>query len=197
MTRRIFMGSQRPDQRRLHCMRLICFLLFAFFLTSEAQAKSWQDQLDEELPLLGHRNWILIVDSAYPLQVSPGIETIETNADQLSVLKAVLQRFTSMKHVRPIIFEDQELSFVPEGDAPGVTRYRSELKALLGTQPVQLLPHEQIIGKVDEVGKTFRVLVLKTTLTIPYTSVFLQLDCKYWGSDAESKLRKTMSQLKK
>jgi hypothetical protein len=28
----------------------------------------WQAKLDHDLPLLGHRNWILIVDSAYPLQ---------------------------------------------------------------------------------------------------------------------------------
>ena len=179
-------------------MRRAYLLLAALLTASGAQAQpgTWQTQLDQELPLLGHRNWILIVDSAYPLQVSPGVQTIETGADQLSVLKDVLQRCAALNHVRPIIFEDQELSYIPEHDAPGVTQYRSQLKTLLGTQPVQLLPHEQIIGKIDEVGKTFRVLVLKTTLTIPYTSVFLQLDCKYWGSEAESKLRKAMSQSK-
>ena len=26
-------------------------------------------------------------------------------------------------------------------------------------------------------------------MTIPYTSVFLQLDCKYWSADAEQRLR--------
>ena len=33
---------------------------------------SWQEKLEEQLPLLGHRNWILIVDSAYPLQNASG-----------------------------------------------------------------------------------------------------------------------------
>src|ERR1039458_3397584 len=41
----------------------------------------WKAKIAENLPLLGHRNWILVVDSAYPLQSSPGGETIETNAD--------------------------------------------------------------------------------------------------------------------
>jgi hypothetical protein len=46
---------------------------------------------------------------------------------------------------------------------------------------------------VDEVGKTFHIVVLKTTMTVPYTSVFLQLNCKYWSDDAEAQLRKAMS----
>jgi hypothetical protein len=28
---------------------------------------------------------------------------------------------------------------------------------------------------------------------MPYTSVFLQLDCAYWGPDAEKKLRAAIS----
>ena len=42
-------------------------------------------------------------------------------------------------------------------------------------------------------SKTFRVLIIKTTLTIPYTSVFLQLDCAYWSAAAESRLRAKMA----
>ena len=173
-------------------LRLLLFT--ACFTSLGAQERSWQDRVEAQLPLLGHRNWILIVDSAYPLQVSPGVETVETNADQIPVLKEVLARVASTSHVRPIILEDRELSFLPEQDAPGVTHYRSQLKELLGSNPIQVLLHEQIIAKVNEVGRTFRVLILKTTMTIPYTSVFLQLDCKYWGADAESRLRKAMAQ---
>ena len=52
-------------------------------------ATDWRIKLNQELPLLGHRNWIMIVDSAYPLQVSPGVETIETGADLPQVLRVV------------------------------------------------------------------------------------------------------------
>lgn len=152
----------------------------------------WQAKLSQALPLLGHRNWILIVDSAYPLQNSPGIETIETDAPQPEVLRTVLEAIGHSIHVRPVVFMDAELPFVPERDAPGVSRYRNDLKTILGTQPVTQLPHAQLLQKVDDISKSYKVLILKTTETIPYTSVFLQLNCKYWSDDAESRLRAAM-----
>jgi L-fucose mutarotase/ribose pyranase (RbsD/FucU family) len=153
----------------------------------------WQTKLAQILPLLGHRNWIMIVDSAYPLQSSAGVETLETNADQIEVLRTVLSAIDSSIQVRPIVYMDAELPFVTEKDAPGVTAYREKIKATLGGRTITSLPHEQIIAKVDEVGKTFRIVVLKTTMTVPYTSVFLQLNCKYWSDDAEAQMRKAMS----
>ena len=134
-----------------------------------------------------------MVDSAYPLQTSGGIETIETNADQLEVVKSVLDELGKAKHVRPVIFTDAELKVVPESDAAGVTAYREALKKLLGKTDAQSLPHEEIISKLDEAGKTFHILVLKTRLTIPYTSVFVRLECGYWSADAEKRLREAMA----
>jgi len=29
-------------------------------------------------------------------------------------------------------------------------------------------------------------------MTIPYTSVFIRLDCKYWSAEAEKRLRENM-----
>ena len=153
----------------------------------------WTARLSEELPLLGHRNWIAVVDSAYPLQTSAGIETVETNAEQLDVVRAVLDELGKSKHVRPVIFTDAELKMVPEGDAVGVTAYRQALDTLLRGRAVQSLPHEEIIGKLDEAGETFHVLVLKTRMTIPYTSVFLRLDCGYWSDEQERRLREKMT----
>ena len=43
-----------------------------------------------------------------------------------------------------------------------------------------------------EAGKTFKVLLIKTTLTKPYTSVFFQLECGYWNAEAEKSLRDAM-----
>jgi hypothetical protein len=145
------------------------------------------------MPLLGHRNWILVVDSAYPLQTSPGVETMETNATQLEVVRAVLGAIHRSIQVRPVIYMDAELPFVPDSDAPGVSAYRAEVGQLLHNYTVESLPHEKIISDIDETGKTFRVLVLKTNMTIPYTSVFIRLDCKYWSADQEKRLRMKMS----
>jgi len=170
-------------------------LIIVLILTAalaRAQSSDWQSHLREELPLLGHRNWIAIVDSAYPLQTSTGIETIETNSNHLDVIKEVFDQLSKVKHVRPVIFTDTELKAVPETDAAGITAYREALAKLLATSEPQSLPHEQIIAKLDEAGKTFHILVLKTNLTIPYTSVFIRLDCGYWTADQEKRLREKM-----
>jgi hypothetical protein len=190
--RKVIVTLQRMVSFAAVCLVLVLGLTFESASVA-AQTTDWRARLNEELPLLGHRNWIAIVDSAYPLQTSGGIETVETNADQIEVVKTVLGELGKAKHVRPIIFTDAELKVVPEKDAAGVTAYREALGSLLGKNDVQSLPHEEIISKVDEAGKTFHILVLKTRLTIPYTSVFIRLECGYWSADAEKRLREAMA----
>lgn len=152
----------------------------------------WRKAVAERVPLYGHRNWIVIVDSAYPAQSRSGIETIVADADQAEGVKAVLQALAGSKHVRPIIYTDAELAYVDEHDAPGVDAYRKQLAQVLAGRPANSLLHEQIIHKLDEAGQTFRILIVKTNMAIPYTSVFLQLDCKYWSADVEQRLRARM-----
>jgi hypothetical protein len=171
-------------------------LLFVFAISAFAQAApppNWRAAVDQNLPLLGHRNWIVIADSAYPQQSSGGIEVIETNTDEPEVLRYVLGAVNRSIHVRPDIFMDAELPFLPETDAPGVTTFRSDIAMVLGGQPVESMPHEKLIAELDQASKGFRVLVLKTRLAVPYTSVFLRLNCKYWSDDAEKRLRAKMA----
>src|SRR5664280_1421086 len=142
--------------------------------TMIAQAQSgWQQKVQQQLPLLGHRNWIVIADSAFPLQVSPGIETIETDADQLAVLDFVLGAIKDSRHVRPLVHTDKEMEYVPESEAPGVGRYREELKRRIAGSPSDSVLHQELIDRLTDTGKSMHVLVLKTRMTIPYTSVFL------------------------
>jgi hypothetical protein len=175
-------------------MLLLSFLLAlpTLFAAPPSPHDVWKAKVAETLPLMGHRNWILIVDSAYPLQASPGVETIETNADQLEVVRYVLGTVANSIHVRPDIYMDAELPFVSDQDAPGASRYRAEIGDLLRAYPVAAEPHEKIIAKVDETSKLFHVLVLKTNMAVPYTSVFIRLNCKYWGDDAEKRMRAKM-----
>lgn len=158
-------------------------------LALPATAQSWQSRLTEELPLMGHRNWILIVDSAYPEQVGPGIETIETNADQIDVVRAVLMAVQNSIHTRPVIFMDAELPFVPDQEAPGVAQYREQVGTLLHDYEVHSRLHQSLIDEIAKDSEQYHVLILKTRLTLPYTSVFVHLDCKYWSADNERNLR--------
>lgn len=151
--------------------------------------KPWKTTLEQRVPVYGHRNWIVIADSAYPKQSNPGIETIYTGQGQVEVLRAVLAALEKADHVRPVVMVDAELDSVSEADAPGVTQYRADLKELLADSQVKTMPHEDIIRKLDEGAKLFTILLLKTDLTIPYTSVFLELDCGYWSPEKEKRLR--------
>ncbi len=149
----------------------------------------WRAKLAETLPKLGHRNWIVVADSAYPWQISPGVETVVTGADQLEVVQAVLDAVKATTHVQAEVLLDAELMSVPEEDAAGIGAYRTALPPLLGDASVTRLKHEEIIAKLDKVGGTFKVLLLKTNMTLPYTSVFVQLNCGYWGPKEEAKMR--------
>jgi hypothetical protein len=158
-------------------------LVLAFLLAvpialaaQSAPPSPWHATVDQALPLLGHRNWILIVDSAYPLQTSPGVETVETNADQLDVVRYVLGAINKSIHVRPDIFMDAELPYVQEEDAPGTSAYRDAIAKLLDGQTIQSELHEKLIDDVDRAGKLVHVLVLKTRLAVPYSSVFIRLN---------------------
>jgi hypothetical protein len=175
---------------------LLTAILLVASSAAQAAPPAWRSKLADAMPLLGHRNWILIVDSAYPLQISPGVETIETNAGQIEVVRAVLHAIDRSIQVRPLLFMDAELPFVSDDDAPGVSVYRRNIKELLHDYAIEQVPHEKIISDIDEAGKTFRVLVLKTNMTIPYTSVFIRLDCKYWSADQEAGLRQKMNEKK-
>jgi hypothetical protein len=164
-------------------------ILLILTLPVHAASPDWNKRLAGAMPSLGHRNWILVVDSAYPLQTAPGIETIETNAPQLEVARAVLGEIENSIQVRPVVFMDAELPFISDADAPGASAYRVEVADVLRKYPVQSRPHEKLISDIDEAGKTFHVLVLKTNMTIPYTSLFIRLDCKYWSAEQEKNLR--------
>src|SRR5260370_10494781 len=146
--------SRRTTGSRLSTAALVIGLLVAAGWQSAARsaprtpAPSWQQAVAERIPLYGHRNWIVIADSAYPAQSSPGIETVVSNADHMEVVQAVLKAVDGSKHVRPILYTDTELKYVSENDAPGITAYREQLTRVLGSRPASVLPHDQIIAKL-------------------------------------------------
>lgn len=160
---------------------------------SMAQAQGeWQTKVRSEVQLMGHRNWIAVVDSAYPLQSASGIETIETNEEQPAVLDYVLDAVRHSPHVRALAHTDLELQYVPGPDAPGVGGFRAGLAKKLDGLPTDAVLHQSLIDELNVVSQKYHVLVLKTRMTIPYSSVFLQLDCRYWSDKQEARMRKAM-----
>lgn len=160
--------------------------------TDTANPVDWKRELNQQLSLFGHRNWILIVDKAFPAQTADGIITLDTKEAFFPVLEYTLDQIGTQSHVKPILYSDKELSFVTEEQAPGITAFRDSLVKVTGADDLQVMLHDSVFAEMDEASRLFKVLVLKTEMTIPYSSVFIQLDCRYWSADKERVLRKTM-----
>jgi hypothetical protein len=168
-------------------LALISTLFLSQAVRAEAPALS-----AEELALLGHRNFIVVADSAYPLQSHPSIETRYIGGDHLERIAEVVAMLRTAKHVNPIIRVDAELDHIDESAAPGIEAFRTGLAQVLEGAHVQTEPHLEIIKQLDESAELFRVLILKTDGILPYTSVFMELDCGYWDAERESALRESI-----
>ncbi len=185
---------------------IVFILLSAFFLAacccdkskenqqimSIKTEKTWEEQLDEVLPLLGHRNWILVVDKAFPLQSAAGMTYINTNGALLDVLGKVTGKIKSASHVAGIYYTDAELGYISEDLVPGIDTFKKNLQQALAGNNIQTLNHNDVFKRLDDASKLFNVVVLKTEQVMPYTSVFIELDCGYWSADKEAKLRTLM-----
>ena len=180
----------------------ILILPFAFWCSCQSKIPSsgkmvannneWKAVLQKELPLLGHRNWILIVDKAFPALNAPGMEVIYADDNLLSVLKYTLNEIDSSSHVRPIIYVDKEMQFMTPQLEKGVDAFRDSLKNILNNQPLHPELHDSVFTNIQKTSELFKVLVIKTNGNRAYSSVFLQLDCAYWNSEQEAQLREVM-----
>lgn len=63
---------------------------------------------------------------------------------------------------------------------------------LLNTKSTPLM-HEEVFSKMDKAAQLFGVVVLKTESTLPYSSLFIELDSKYWDADRERILRQRLA----
>lgn len=159
--------------------------------TLSIQTTTWNQEFKEILPLLGHRNWILVVDKAFPLQNGEGIQVVYTSDSLLRVLDWVLNALNASTHIKPIVYTDAELDYLEPGQVPGIDTYRQSLYALIGEGSHKIL-HDSVFVKIGKASELFQILVLKTDEVIPYSSVFLELDCRYWGPEQEGQLRDSM-----
>ena len=162
--------------------------------TPVREEPDWTQVLQSDLNMLGHRNWILVVDKAFPEQSSAGMKYIYVEQELLPVLEHVLGAVNNSTHVRPVVYQDEELAFITEEQVPGIETFRSGVEKILEGSNVNTLLHDEVFKMLDESSSLFRVLVIKTNCTMPYTSLFLQLDCAYWGAANEQLLRENMAE---
>ncbi|MAT72246.1 MAG: hypothetical protein CMJ58_22295 [Planctomycetaceae bacterium] len=157
----------------------------------------WHRQVEEQVARLGHRNVVIVADSAYPIQTARGVKVIVTGADHRDVVAHVAGAIDRAPAVRPLIALDKEFRYVPEEHAPGAARLRQGILDLLqgkSAEPIRETLHGDLLKEVSATAETYEVVVFKTTGTIPYSSVFFTLDCGYWSAEAEQALRDAMAE---
>ncbi|MDR1747417.1 MAG: hypothetical protein LBR49_09160 [Tannerella sp.] len=158
-------------------------------LSALVNAQDWKTSFEQQLPYLGHRNWILIVDKAFPAQTSPGIDVFYTNDDIEKVASYVLDKIKNADHIRPVIYLDKELDYLTDKQVKNVEKMKRNYQKLFKDYPNNTLWHESVFAKIDEASEQFRIIVLKTNTLMPYSSVFIELDCGYWDEKSEQTLR--------
>lgn len=150
---------------------------------------NWKDQFASHLPRLGHRNWIVVADAAFPEQSSPGTTVLVASAPLDECLKHVLTAIQESGHVTPSILLDRELGFLTDDLCPGVAALRASIRFECSQLPTGEADHESILDMLNMDGSSYSILIIKTSAMIPYTSVFMRLDCGYWDKDRERLLR--------
>lgn len=150
----------------------------------------WRERLREMLPVMGHRNWIIVGDAAMPSMV--GVETLATGEPLTTVLDEVLRQIAECGHVKALCRLDAELDHLDDFATPGVGEFRAEIvRRLAGLQAVAV-DHADLLEEVSEAAKTYAVAMFKTESRIPYTSVFIELGCGYWSEQQEAAFREDL-----
>lgn len=153
-----------------------------------ASTTDWEKILQEKLPLLGHRNWIVVTDMAYPLQSKEGITTLYADASGPEVLAVVKHMIDQAPHIYAHAYQDKELSILTEQLCPGIDSLRQSIYRIIPAADFTAIEHEQLIARLDRVSNLFQVILIKTNQTFPYSSIFMELDCKYWDDARQKEL---------
>lgn len=162
-----------------------------------AQQKPWTQMVADRLPYFGSGNWIVVADSSFPLRSVPAIETILSDDSHIDTVRKLLEWLSKDGHVRPVLYADAELNHMSEQDAPGIGAYRQLLSGLLAKlfpeQPVKRMSHAAMMNVLNDAAeKTFNILIIKTNMALPYTSVYFELTPAQWPDDAEQRLRQSI-----
>ena len=156
--------------------------------------RPWTRAVKSELKALGYRNWVVIGDAAVAFHSRAGVRTIIVDDEIPAVLEEVLDELERVQNVSPRIYLSRELSEIPNDRAPGINEYRRVVEKALRGYPAREMESRSLSLLLEDTANKFTVLVFKTTTTLPYSGVFIELDSGYWDSDSERELRNRMEE---
>jgi len=170
----------------------ICCLGVLAGCVNSSLEKPWMGTVRHELGYLGARNWVVIAEAAFPIQSRRGLRVIQLDADIPDVLDGVEDIIAEKHHVKPRVYVAAELEDVPYDYAPGVNAYKKKFQEALHGRETVSLDHQMLMRMLADTSKSYRVLVIKTSTAMPYSTVFVELGSGYWDAESESALRSNM-----
>lgn len=154
-----------------------------------------RNRIAENVTPLGARNWIVIAEASYPVYAGTGVQTVAVDAPSDAVFMEVLDILEAEGKLIPRIWICKEMDAVTEDYAPGIRKYRQSIGKLIPGRFHYSLPNRIINSQVEDAIKQFRVLVIKTNTTLPYSNICIELDSGYWSADSEAELRNRIERL--
>jgi hypothetical protein len=152
--------------------------------------QTWTQRLDSEIVELGAYNWIIVTESAYPAPGRPQTHTVISPYELPQTLDSVLQTIDSLGHIRPRIYLTREVDELSETYAPGIENHRANLSKYLNERTTQSLSARSLESLLRSSKNGNRVLVVKSQTSLPYTSIYIELESGYWDGESETALRK-------
>jgi L-fucose mutarotase/ribose pyranase (RbsD/FucU family) len=157
------------------------------FFTSDDQ--TWRAAVDRQASQLGYRNWIVIAEASFPAHNRQGMRQVAAPVEVPEAVDYVLQVLERTENVRPQVYLTREVRSVENDFAPGIDELRARVReSLHGHEPTEL-DQQSLLTLLEDVNRSFDVLVIRTQTALPYSSVFLELRPGYWDADSEQRLR--------
>jgi len=150
---------------------------------------AWLGAVDHQVAQLGYRNWIVIAEASFPAHSRPGVRQITAPVEVPEALDYVLQALEKTENVRPQLYLTRELRSMENDFAPGIDSLRDRLKGALHGHEATELDQQSLLTLLEDAGRSFDVLVIRTNTALPYSSVFVELRPGYWDENSESRLR--------
>jgi hypothetical protein len=157
---------------------------------------AWGPVVSREIDTLGSQNWIIIADASFPVVSRRGVRTVLVEAEIPELVDFVVNDLERSENVKPTFNTARELPFLSNDWAPGIDQFRKQLKSALHGHQVREMDYRSLSLVAQSESSNFVVLVLKSRTSLPYSSVFVELDSGYWDRDLEKGLRGEIRQAK-
>lgn len=171
---------------------ILPFALFILNCHQIPDLKPWQVDVNRDLKTLGARNWIIIAEPSFPVFSGKGVKVVSTDESTPKLVAYVLNALEEHQQVQPRIYTSQELDLLSEDYAPGIGVMRKEITQIISGRNHSELQHATLMKLMQDAGQSYNVLIIKSNSSLPYSSVFMELDSGYWDSESETALRQRL-----